>query len=102
MQKHDSVWSHKPWWCQPWSILLTGGVLIGGSWGLTRMVWLTVLVAVPVVTWMVFFLLVYPRLMMQMEASNGVASGQESGNHAASYDAGVQSIRRNQDVDAVD
>ncbi|MBW4473452.1 MAG: hypothetical protein KME45_24210 [Stenomitos rutilans HA7619-LM2] len=67
MQKPDSVWVHKPWWCQPWSILLTGGVLIGGSWWLLQMVWLTVLVAVPVVTWIVFFLGVYPRLMMQME-----------------------------------
>ncbi|MFM7787820.1 MAG: DUF6737 family protein, partial [Microcystis panniformis] len=22
--KSDNVWNHKPRWCQPWSILLTG------------------------------------------------------------------------------
>ncbi len=66
--KPASVWTHKPWWCQPWSILLTGSLLIGGSWGLTRTIWLTVIVAIPVLTWMGFFLLVYPRLMMQSGA----------------------------------
>jgi hypothetical protein len=75
MHERDSVWAHKPWWCQPWSILLTGGVLIGGSWGLMRMVWLTVLVAVPVVTWMVFFLVIYPRLMEGGEGG-GVGRGE--------------------------
>ncbi|MFM6357615.1 MAG: DUF6737 family protein, partial [Planktothrix sp.] len=24
-------WNYKPWWCQPWSILLTGITLILGS-----------------------------------------------------------------------
>lgn len=68
MSKAGSVWAYKPWWCQPWSILLTGAVLIGGSWGLMHTIWLTVLVAVPVVVWMVFFLLVYPRLMQESGA----------------------------------
>lgn len=65
MAQAGNVWTYKPWWCQPWSILLTGMALIGGSWGLMKMVWLTVLVAVPVLAWMGFFLLVYPRLMRQ-------------------------------------
>ena len=68
MSNSDNVWTHKPWWCQPWSILLTGAALIGGSWGLVHMVWLTTIVALPVLTWMGFFLLVYPRLMMQSGA----------------------------------
>jgi hypothetical protein len=58
-----SVWHYKPWWCQPWSILLTGLTAIGGSWLLLRLVWVTVLVAIPVLTWMGFFLLIYPKLM---------------------------------------
>ncbi|WP_431192598.1 DUF6737 family protein [Stenomitos frigidus] len=68
MSKAGSVWTYKPWWCQPWSILLTGAVLICGSWGLMHTIWLTVLVAVPVVVWMVFFLLIYPRLMQESSA----------------------------------
>ena len=34
--RHESVslWDHKPWWCQPWSILLTGvAVVLGGRAG---------------------------------------------------------------------
>lgn len=58
-------WSYKPWWCQPWSILLTGNGLIAGSWGLGHRVWLTVLVALPVLAWMGFFLLLWPRLVRQ-------------------------------------
>ncbi len=77
MRKRDSIWTHKPWWCQPWSIVLTGVALIGGSWGLLRLVWLTVIVAVPVLTWMIFFLLVYPRLMMQPETAPDVPSSQD-------------------------
>lgn len=23
-----SIWTHKPWWCQPWSILLTGVAVV--------------------------------------------------------------------------
>lgn len=62
-----SVWSHKAWWCQPWSILLTGISLIAGSWLLFHRYWLTGLVGLPVMTWMTFFLLVYPRLFIEME-----------------------------------
>ena len=58
-----TVWNYKPWWCQPWSILLTGCCLIVGSWGLFHRIWVTALVAIPVLIWMGFFLLVYPRLM---------------------------------------
>lgn len=63
-QKSISPWSYKPWWCQPWSILLTGTSLISGSWFLLKTVWITVLVAIPLLAWMGFFLLVWPRLML--------------------------------------
>lgn len=58
-------WNEKPWWCQPWSILLTGISLISGSWLLFEKVWLTSLVAVPVGVWMGFFLLIWPQLMKE-------------------------------------
>lgn len=64
-QKSTTIWDYKPWWCQPWSILLTGITLIGGSWLLFERIWLTGLVAVPIVTWMGFFLLVYPPLALR-------------------------------------
>ncbi|NJK61825.1 MAG: hypothetical protein HC921_03260 [Synechococcaceae cyanobacterium SM2_3_1] len=58
-----SIWQHKPWWCQPWSILFTGVSLITGSWFLVHRLWFSGLVAVPILTWMGFFLLLYPRVM---------------------------------------
>lgn len=64
-EKSVSPWNYKPWWCQPWSILLTGVTLISGSWLLFNTIWLTILVSIPVVTWMVFFLLIWPRLMLR-------------------------------------
>ncbi|MCL1465357.1 hypothetical protein LAY41_13085 [Argonema galeatum A003/A1] len=56
-------WTYKPWWCQPWSILLTGIALIGSSWLLWKTIWVTVLISLPVLTWMGFFLIIWPQLM---------------------------------------
>ncbi|HEY9643663.1 MAG TPA: DUF6737 family protein [Coleofasciculaceae cyanobacterium] len=60
-----NVWDHKPWWCQPWSILLTGIVLIAGSWLPFHRIWLTAIVALPVLIWMGFFLILYPQAMRE-------------------------------------
>lgn len=64
-QKPTSPWSYKPWWCQPWSIFLTGVALICGSWLLFKILWLTILISLPVLTWMGFFLLIWPQLMIR-------------------------------------
>ena len=61
-QKSPSIWDYKPWWCQPWSIILTSILLIGGSWWLLNNVWITLLVAVPVLIWMIYFVLIFPKL----------------------------------------
>lgn len=73
-----SVWSYKPWWCQPWSILLTGTGLIGGSWALSDRIWVVGLVAVPILIWMGYFLLVYPRLFRQAIEQNSAAASESS------------------------
>ncbi|AFY75419.1 hypothetical protein Syn7502_03582 [Synechococcus sp. PCC 7502] len=64
-EKPDSVWNHKPWWCQPWSILLTGIAIISSSWLLFKLIWLSILVAIPILIWMGFFLILFPRLALQ-------------------------------------
>ncbi|MBD1859757.1 MULTISPECIES: DUF6737 family protein [Leptolyngbya] len=58
-----NIWQYKPWWCQPWSILLTGICIIAGSWFVFAKLWLTTLVAVPILAWMIFFLIIYPQQM---------------------------------------
>lgn len=64
-EKPVSPWSYKPWWCQPWSILLTGITLISGSWLLFKTLWVTIIVSIPLLIWMGFFLLVWPKLIIQ-------------------------------------
>ncbi len=63
-QKSPSVWDYKPWWCQPWSIILIGISLISGSWLLLSNLWITIFVAIPVLIWMIYFVLIFPKLMM--------------------------------------
>lgn len=60
-----NLWEHKPWWCQPWSILLTGCGAIAGSWLIFHRYWFTGLVAVPLTAWMGFFILLYPKMMQE-------------------------------------
>lgn len=70
MKTSESPWTYKPWWCQPWSILLTGTLLIAVSWALLKTIWFTVVVAVPVLAWMGFFLLLWPQLISRSESEH--------------------------------
>jgi hypothetical protein len=56
-----SLWQSKPWWCQPWTILLTGLMAIAGSWLILHRWWISVPVALAVVVWWWLFLVVVPR-----------------------------------------
>ena len=61
-----NLWTHKPWWCQPWSILLTGIIIIGSSWWLLTNIWITAIVAIIIFIWWFYFLILYPRLVEKM------------------------------------
>ena len=56
----ESLWNHKPWGCQPWSILLTGVVVVGGSWWLLRLWWISAPLALGVLVWWWLFLVAVP------------------------------------------
>jgi hypothetical protein len=60
------VWDYKPWWCQPWSIILTGIFLILGSWLLIKNPWLTIFLSLLICLWWVYFLLIYPQIVAKM------------------------------------
>ncbi|MBD2339723.1 hypothetical protein H6G64_22375 [Calothrix sp. FACHB-156] len=64
-KKPINPWNYKPWWCQPWSIVLTGITLISGSWLVFKTIWLTVLISIPLLIWMGFFLLIWPQLIIR-------------------------------------
>ena len=54
------IWDSKPFWCQPWSILLTGIFLILTSWFLFSNVILSIIVFIGVFLWWILFLYIAP------------------------------------------
>jgi hypothetical protein len=56
-----SLWDSKPWWCQPWTIVLSGLIAIAGSWGLLHQVWITVMMSIAIAAWWLLFLVLVPR-----------------------------------------
>ncbi len=62
-----SFWSEKPWWCQPWSILLTGVCLLAFSWWWPHLLWLSALLAVIVIGWWLLFLWLVPTAYRQQQ-----------------------------------
>lgn len=57
-------WKQKPWWCQPWSILLTGSLAILLDWlayqELSLPLWLTLPVLLLILAWWLLFLVLVP------------------------------------------
>ena len=66
--RSESLWDHKPWWCQPWTILTTGVVLITLSWLLLQRWWITGPFALGIGAWWWLFLVAVPTAYSQ-EAS---------------------------------
>ncbi|HJN33636.1 MAG TPA: DUF6737 family protein [Prochlorococcus sp.] len=60
-----SFWDEKPWWCQPWSILLTGVAFVAVSWWWPNLLWFTVLIAIGVIGWWGLFLVLAPAVYRQ-------------------------------------
>jgi hypothetical protein len=78
MEKTTNPWNYKPWWCQPWSILLTGCLLVTGSWTAIHNPWVSAVISLPVLVWMGYFLLIWPRLVREMlESELGEDAPQE-------------------------
>lgn len=63
----NNLWEHKPWWCQPWTIILTGSIIIVGSWLLFQTIWFTVPVAILIVLWWTYFLIIVPRILADQD-----------------------------------
>jgi len=56
----DSMWELKPWWCQPWSIILTGMVIPTASWVLLHRLWITLPATGVIIVWWMLFLVIVP------------------------------------------
>ena len=64
-----NIWDYKPAWCQPWSIILTGTTAIAGSWIILHTLWITIPVAVVMVAWWTYFLIIYPKAFAEYISS---------------------------------
>jgi hypothetical protein len=60
------LWQSKPWWCQPWTIILTGIILIAGSWLVLKSLWITIPLTIAIIVWWTYFLVIVPRLLQEM------------------------------------
>jgi hypothetical protein len=60
MADAGGFWNHKPWWCQPWTIVATGLALVGGSWWWLGLWWLSLPLALAVSLWWWLFLVLVP------------------------------------------
>jgi hypothetical protein len=69
-----SFWHHKPWWCQPWSIVITGVGVILGSWWLLQRWWISLPIAAAVFGWWWLFLVLAPAAFAAAETSGQTAA----------------------------
>ncbi len=56
-----NIWDYKPFWCQPWSIILTGITVTSASWLILHILWITMGIAAVIAVWWVYFLIIYPK-----------------------------------------
>lgn len=66
-----SVWDLKPWWCQPWSILLTGAAIIVASWMVLHLWWITAGVLAVIAVWWLLFLVLMPSAWKESQTGGG-------------------------------
>ena len=55
-----SFWDLKPYWCQPWSIITFGILVLTLSWKIFNNIIITSIIALFIITWWVLFLLIVP------------------------------------------
>ncbi|KAI9080279.1 hypothetical protein K1719_037673 [Acacia pycnantha] len=77
--EYDSVWDTKPSWCQPWTITLTGILIIAASWLILRSLPVTSVILLLICAWWYIFLYSYPKAYSEMIADRRkrVTSGAE-------------------------
>jgi hypothetical protein len=68
-QQPAAFWSLKPWWCQPWSIVLTGVVISLSSWLFLHRLWITLPITLSILVWWMLFLVLVPAAYRKQEIS---------------------------------
>ena len=61
-----SFWDSKPYWCQPWSIISFGVLVLIFSWKLFNNIIFTSIIGVFVFVWWILFLILAPNSYQAM------------------------------------
>jgi hypothetical protein len=72
------LWQSKPWWCQPWTIILTGVLIVAGSWLVLHTWWITIPLGILIGVWWLYFLVIVPRMLRQMAAEQANQSSSKT------------------------
>ncbi len=56
-----SFWDSKPYWCQPWSIISFGALVLIFSWKLFNNIIFTSIIGIFVFVWWILFLILAPN-----------------------------------------
>ena len=56
----SEFWKLKPYWCQPWSIITVGILLIIFSWALLKNLIITLILGFLIIIWWLIFLILAP------------------------------------------
>ncbi len=65
-----SFWDIKPCWCQPWSIITFGILIISLVWTYFHNIILTVVVGIFILAWWALFLIIAPSLYKEIPEKN--------------------------------
>lgn len=66
-----SLWQTKPWWCQPWTIVLSGLAVVAASWVVLERLWITLPLTAAVILWWVLFLWLVPQAYRRQAEAQG-------------------------------
>ena len=65
-----SFWDLKPYWCQPWSIITFGILVLTLNWKIFNNIIITSIIALFIITWWVLFLLIVPSSYKSISEKN--------------------------------
>ena len=57
-----NFWSLKPYWCQPWSIISFGILVLSFSWILFNNLIISLIIGFIIIIWWILFLILAPNL----------------------------------------
>ncbi len=68
--KMNSYWKLKPIWCQPWSIILTGIILITLDFLFIKINFIRLILLLPILAWWLLFLIIAPSLDYDIDGAS--------------------------------